>query len=80
VRYEDYPQWLNRPCPKCGANLLTQADFDAVSWLLKEAEKHKMLSVPSYLRPFSQPNKFRVKFNGTGKIEYEEIDGNGGAL
>lgn len=80
VKFEDYPQWLNRPCPMCGANLLTQADFDVVSWLMNEAEKHKMQSVPLSLRPFLQQKKYRVKLNGTGKIEYEEVDGSGGAL
>ena len=23
----DYPNWVNKPCPKCGANLLTEEDF-----------------------------------------------------
>ena len=26
----DYPNWLNRPCPNCGGNLLTEKDFAAV--------------------------------------------------
>ena len=28
VVYADYPQWINRACPKCGENLLTQEDYD----------------------------------------------------
>lgn len=24
VKYEDYDKWLNKPCPKCGHNLLTK--------------------------------------------------------
>ena len=27
VRFEDYDQYLNKPCPKCGSNLLTEADL-----------------------------------------------------
>lgn len=27
VQSKDYPQWLGRPCPKCGANLLTVKDY-----------------------------------------------------
>lgn len=23
----EYPQWVNRPCPKCGENLLTESDY-----------------------------------------------------
>lgn len=27
VKFEEYEQWLNKPCPKCGANLLTEEDY-----------------------------------------------------
>jgi hypothetical protein len=30
VKEEDYGDWLNKACPKCGENLLTQADYDFV--------------------------------------------------
>jgi len=30
VPYEDYKNWLGKPCPKCGANLLTEADYKTV--------------------------------------------------
>lgn len=30
VKVENYKQWLNAPCPKCGENVLTQEDFDTV--------------------------------------------------
>lgn len=35
VRVEDYDKWLNRPCPKCGADLLTEKDYKTVKHLLK---------------------------------------------
>lgn len=35
VSAEDYHQWLNKPCPKCGTNLLTQADFKVVASMIK---------------------------------------------
>jgi len=28
VKYEDYDKWLNKPCPDCGENLLTQEDYN----------------------------------------------------
>lgn len=28
VPTQEYANWINKPCPKCGANLLTQEDFD----------------------------------------------------
>jgi hypothetical protein len=30
ITVEDYPNWLNKPCPECGANLLTQDDLNFV--------------------------------------------------
>ena len=31
AKLEDFEQYLNVPCPKCGAILLTQADMDTVN-------------------------------------------------
>jgi hypothetical protein len=28
IKVEDYKEWIDKPCPKCGENLLTQEDFD----------------------------------------------------
>ena len=27
IQVEDYKEWLNAPCPKCGENVLTEEDF-----------------------------------------------------
>lgn len=35
VKKEDYKAWLNKPCPNCGDNLLTQKDFDTVEKMIK---------------------------------------------
>ena len=29
AKYEDYESYVNKPCPKCGSNLLTEADMRA---------------------------------------------------
>lgn len=34
VTVSQYPQWVNRPCPKCGSNLLTEADFNTVQIMI----------------------------------------------
>ncbi len=28
IPFEDYALWVNKPCPKCGENVLTEADFN----------------------------------------------------
>jgi len=34
VPVSDYENWINKPCPKCGENLMTQTDFDeTIKWL-----------------------------------------------
>jgi len=34
VPYEDYPNWINKPCPKCGDNLLTQEAYNQVKIIM----------------------------------------------
>lgn len=33
IRYKDIAKWLNKPCPKCGDNLLTMKDFDRMVYV-----------------------------------------------
>jgi hypothetical protein len=35
VRIDQYEDWLNRPCPKCGSNLLTEEDYAKVQLFMK---------------------------------------------
>ena len=34
ARLHEYKQYLNKPCPKCGENLLTQENMDTISYLI----------------------------------------------
>lgn len=45
VQSENYSEWLNVPCPKCGCNLLTQEDFDSLDCLRVAADVINSLSV-----------------------------------
>jgi hypothetical protein len=33
IQVEDYKDWLNAPCPKCGENVLTEEDFNNTMFL-----------------------------------------------
>ena len=46
VEFKDYSAWLNKPCPKCGANLLTQADLETSKALIKIVNIVNMLAKP----------------------------------
>lgn len=44
VKFEEYSEWVNKPCPKCGENLLTQENYDECLELMKRAEMINSLS------------------------------------
>lgn len=69
VELEDYPNWLNRPCPKCGSNLLTQADYDNVKAIIELTG-----IINQSLGPVEDDERVgiaTVRMNGTGKVEIE---------
>lgn len=45
VKHEDYLQWVNKPCPKCGGNLLTEEDYRSAEILHLAADFINELSV-----------------------------------
>lgn len=49
VKMEDYDQWLNKPCPKCGENLLNEEDYFMVKTLLAlvSSDLVKNLDIPA---------------------------------
>jgi len=35
VAFEEYGEWVNKPCPKCQSNLLTKRDYFGVRMAMK---------------------------------------------
>ena len=64
VRIKDYPNWVNKPCPKCGENLLTVRDYKTLIWLLR------LVKILNLIFPASKENTKKVKV-------IAETDGNG---
>ena len=46
VSVSDYHNWLNKPCPKCGENLLTQEDYDKVQSMLAIVDLVNQMDIP----------------------------------
>lgn len=68
VTLASYPEWLNKPCPLCGANLLTQKDFDEVNRLLALTAKINSLVGP--VKKSGEPlGRVSVDFDGNGISE-----------
>ena len=38
VKFEEYPNWIDKPCPKCGTNLLTQSQYDEANCAVFQGE------------------------------------------
>lgn len=55
VKYEEYDKWLNKPCPKCGENLLTSNDLKGLKRIVKIAK------VINHILPTPKDDKKVVK-------------------
>ena len=70
VQRRQYYEWINRPCPKCGANLLTEADYklccsiEAATALINAA----FGPMPEDIK---QRPRYRLKMNGTETFTIE---------
>lgn len=65
----DYSNWLNKPCPNCGCNLLTQKDYDTVLLMKKLSNSKILKSIEWVCKLFGDKEKtINVEMNGTGKV------------
>mgnify|MGYP000418363436 CR=1 FL=1 len=71
VTFENYDDWLNKPCPKCGANLLTEVDLNAVKMMMAAADWINSLGIPR--GDESEEITIPIEFNGTGQINIGDI-------
>ena len=72
VLFEEYDKWLNKSCPDCGCNLLTQQDYDTVKVLVGLTAIVNEC-VPEVAEG-EQLFKMSVEFNGTGGATFSEIE------
>lgn len=72
ITFEDYPIWVNKPCPKCGQNLLTEKDYYTVKTMFELANLLND-SIPEELVEDNSDEiaKLRVNLDGTGKIDLD---------
>jgi len=72
VTLDNYPEWINRECPKCGANLLTQADYDTVLEMLGLVDALNVSFDGFDMSDLGEEVSFSVKMKGDGSVELEE--------
>lgn len=80
VKIEDYIFWLNKPCPKCGSNLLTQADYDNVQMLLNFVDiinenKDIFQEIEDTQNNSDKMSTITFNMDGTGNMDIEILKG-----
>lgn len=75
VEFMEYKDWLNKPCPMCGANLLTQKDLNATKRLIKLSNFFNKLMKP-FMRQAQDTKMINVavEMNGTGEVNFKLQD------
>lgn len=44
IKWSDAHNWIDKPCPKCGENLLTQDDYDQTNLLFETIDSLNLMS------------------------------------
>lgn len=72
---EDPKEWLNKPCPKCSANLLTQENYDSIMEIMKYVEMINNMELPEEVKDSENPERIELNFKvgPDGKIVQKEI-------
>lgn len=76
VKVEDYAKWVNKPCPFCSSNLLTEADYNNVQELIQTTQMINSMS-PEQLQALvghidtAETVQMIIEINGTGKMDFK---------
>ena len=70
IVFNDYDNWLNKPCPKCGENLLTQADYDTVQVLSHMVEFSNFNESIDSNEPIIEVD---ISMNGSGDLTISNL-------
>lgn len=82
VTADSYPQWLNKPCPWCGDNLLTEKDYASLNLMIKIIKVTNAIlfpfvaisdSVRWVLNKPAPDKQVRLNMDGTGTIKVKEV-------
>ena len=68
----NYKEYVNKPCPECGANLLTQEDMDAVHHMFALADMLNAAVGP--VDPDEPQGRVHLDMCGDGSVTIGEIE------
>lgn len=69
VKFENYDKWLNKPCPKCGENLLTEEDYENTKFIINTVNLMNSIFPPS--TDEEDLVKASIEMNGTGEMNFK---------
>ncbi len=69
IHKNDYKMYLNAPCPKCGASLLTKEDLSTINNFFLVEKLIGWIRIPS----FSPPRTTKGSMNGSGDLWLKEV-------
>ncbi len=70
AKRENFKDYLNKPCPECGENLLTQEDIDAVEAM--EVMAKEINGLFPDLDTSEEKHCIKAEMNGTGTVEFKD--------
>lgn len=75
IKFKQYEEYINYPCPKCGSPLLTQADYDTTMNIVRTVEMLKRLGLDEVSEDDEMYN-VSVELDGTGipKFDIKKIE------
>ena len=76
VKFEDYDQYLNKPCPECGESLLTPEDLETSKQMRAIANMINGMGealFPEGDEKFASRVQVELKMKGDGSVEFGEI-------
>jgi len=72
VQMKDYNKWLNKSCPLCGSNLLTQADYETVKLMVYLVDTQNSNSAANNTdEPMITAT---ISMNGSGNVKIENLE------
>lgn len=69
IKMEDYENWIDSKCPKCGEILLTEVDYNNVKILQRITSLTN--NIFGEIEDDSEVTKMTVNMNGTGEMILE---------
>jgi hypothetical protein len=79
VKHEDYKDWVDTPCPKCGENLLTEEDYQSSLKMIEAANALNVLADLLGVGPSDDDSEnvehtFRIQSDTNGGLFIKEDD------